>query len=213
MQAINLADWEVMFQKRLCENDLQSDPAHDYAHFQRVVRAAKSIALKENARLEVVVPAAWLHDLVNVPKNDPRRAQASTLSADAAIEYLTQVSYPEEYFTAIHLAIRAHSFSARIDATTLEAKIVQDADRLDAVGAIGIARCLAVGGMMQRPIYDPQDPFAQHRLPDDGKYTIDHFFTKLFKIKDTLQTRAGREEGEKRVKIMRDFLDQLGAEI
>jgi len=213
MQAINLEKWEPKFQERLHQIGLESDPAHDFAHFRRIARAAKTLALQENAKLEVVMPAAWLHDLVNVPKNDPRRSIASMLSADAAVEYLKSLDYPSIYFEEIHHAVRAHSFSARIEARSIEAKVVQDADRLDALGAIGISRCLVVGGMLQRPIYDSVDPFAVNRAPDDSKYTIDHFFTKLFRVKESLQTRAGQEEGERRMKIMKDFLLQLETEI
>ena len=125
------------------------DPAHDFLHFSRVVALAKKLCLEEKAKWEVVVPAAWLHDFVIIPKNDPRREMASRLSAEKAIEFLKTLSYPAEYYPEIAHAIEAHSFSANIEAKTLEAKIVQDADRLDGLGAIGLARCFITAGILR----------------------------------------------------------------
>jgi uncharacterized protein len=189
------------------------DPAHDLLHFKRVVKIAKEICLKENARAEVVIPAAWLHDFVIVPKNDPRRKQASQLSAEGAIRFLKELSYPEIYFEEISHAIAAHSFSANIEAKTLEAKVVQDADRLDGLGAIGIARCFATAGILKTPFYSEIDPFCESRESDDKHFTVDHFFSKLFKIAQTLKTKAGRAEGVKRVQVMENYLKDLAGEI
>ncbi|MBC7692209.1 MAG: HD domain-containing protein [Methylotenera sp.] len=212
-----LAQWERRFEEKLIQNGLAegvSDPAHDIAHFKRVVTAAKALCLEEKAKPEVVVPAAWLHDFVNVPKNDPRRSQASRISAAAAIEYLASEGYPAEFHAEIAHAIEAHSFSAKIEPRTLEARIVQDADRLDGLGAIGIARCFAVAGMLQRRIYDPEDPFGTGERPmDDLVNTIDHFYVKLFKVAEVLTTSAGRLEGKRRAEYMRLFLKELGREI
>jgi len=90
---------------------------------------------------------------------------------------------------------------------------VQDADRLDSLGAIGIARCLLVGGHLNRPLFDFTDPFCDSREPDDSLYTIDHFYTKLFKLPETMQTEAGREEAQRRAALMQAYLDNLRAEI
>ncbi|MGZ3805319.1 MAG: HD domain-containing protein [Pseudobdellovibrionaceae bacterium] len=189
------------------------DPAHDLLHFKRVVKTAKILCTKERARPEIVVPAAWLHDFVIVPKNDPRRKQASQLSAEAAIKFLKELHYPEIYFDDIAHAIAAHSFSANIEAKTLEARIVQDADRLDGLGAIGVARCFATAGLLKRPFYSELDPFCETRSADDSYFTIDHFFTKLFKTAETMKTEAGRREGATRVEVMRQYLINLRLEI
>jgi uncharacterized protein len=189
--------WEQKFKEKLAaEQGSVIDPAHDLAHFERVVATAKALAREEGGDLAVVVPAAWLHDLVNVPKHDPRRAQASRLSARAATAWLREIGYPAGHLEGIAHAIEAHSFSAGIAARTLEAKIVQDADRLDAAGAIGVARCFSVGALLGQPIYR----------------TLDHFHEKLFKIMETLQTEAGRREGQRRTETMRAFLRELGRE-
>jgi uncharacterized protein len=167
----------------------------------------------ENADPRVTLPAAWLHDCVAVPKNDPRRNQASGLAAEAAVAFLSGTPYPEELLDDVHHAIEAHSYSAAIPTRTLEAKVVQDADRLDSLGAIGIARCLLVGGRLNRPLLSADDPFCEQREPDDTRYTIDHFYAKLFRLPATMQTAAGREMAEKRADVMRRYLDTLGEEI
>lgn len=204
---------ESALEKKISQIASAEDPAHDLLHFKRVVRMAKEICQKENAKAEVVIPAAWLHDYVIIPKNDPRRKQASQLSADGAIQFLKELSYPEKYFDEIAHAIAAHSFSANIETKTLEAKIVQDADRLDGLGAIGIARCFATAGLLKRPFYSEEDPFCKTRTTNDMVFTVDHFYVKLFKTAETLKTEAGRAEGFKRVEVMKQYLKDLSHEI
>ena len=207
------AHWEKIFEDKIKTVASSDDPAHDLNHFKRVVTMAKKLCVQENAKMEVVVPAAWLHDLVIVPKNSPLRSQASKLSAEKALEFLREINYPQEFHQDIAHAIEGHSFSANIEVRTLEAKIVQDADRLDGLGAIGIARCFAVAGMLKRSFYQAEDPFCEKRNPDDQKYTIDHFYQKLFKTADTLKTRSGQIEGVSRVQYMKQYLEFLKSEI
>lgn len=192
---------------------MTADSAHDMAHIQRVVQMAKRLAGVEGADLAVVIPAAWLHDCVTLPKNAPNRHEASQLAAAEAVRFLRSIGYPEQHLDNIAHAIVAHSFSAGIAPITLEAQVVQDADRLDAIGAIGVARCLLVGGALQRPLYHPPDPFCEQREPDDFTYTIDHFYRKLFPIGQTLHTQAARDEAARRNAFMQVFLDQLRSEI
>jgi uncharacterized protein len=213
MKEVEMLDWEKRFEQKILDLDYGNDPAHDLAHFRRVVATAKRLAQEEDARLAVVIPAAWFHDFVNVPKNDPRRSQASRLSAAAACEYLRESGYPVVHLDAIYHAIEAHSFSAQIEPRTVEASVVQDADRLDGLGAIGIARCFSVAGLLKRRIYDLDDPFAHERELDDLVYTIDHFYMKLFKTAGTLRSRAGRAEGIRRAHLMKEFLLELAREI
>ncbi len=210
---MNLNEWEPLFEAKIAEVVGATDPAHDLLHFKRVVASAKSLCAQEKARLEIVLPAAWLHDVVIIAKDDPRRKQASKLSADAAVEFLKTINYPENYLAEIHHAIVAHSFSANIETKSLEASIVQDADRLDALGAIGLARCFIVAGMLKRPLYSEQDPFVHARPINDQEFTIDHFYAKLFKIADTLKTSAGQQEGARRVALMKRYLNDLSFEI
>ena len=136
-QSIDWTQWEPQFAQFLSEASAQ-DAAHDREHIRRVVGAARQLAAAEGADLAVVVPAAWLHDCVVVPKDSPQRSQASTLAAVVAGGFLRSMGYPETHLAAIEHAIAAHSFSANIQPRTVEARVVQDADRLDAIGAIGV---------------------------------------------------------------------------
>lgn len=205
--------WQDRFDTKARELYPATDPSHDLLHIRRVVATAMKLAHDEQADESIVLPAAYFHDTVAIPKNDSRRPHASALSAEAATKYLQDVSYPAQYLEAILHAILAHSFSAGIPCETIEAKVVQDADRLDSLGAIGIARCFATGALMGTPFYDEKDPFAENRTPDDRSYAVDHFFVKLFKVAETLQTASARKEGAQRVAFMKDFLAQLGKEI
>lgn len=209
----SLQKWDALFAAKARELYPSSDPSHDFLHIRRVVTAAVKFAREEGADLNVVLPAAYFHDFVNVPKNDPRRALASTLSGIAAVEYLQSVNYPAQYFDGIKHAITTHSFSANIPCETIEAKVVQDADRLDGLGAIGIARCFSTSTIMGRPYYSEEDMLAENRAPDDKLFAIDHFFVKLFKTAETLQTNSARAEGARRVQFMKTYLQQLKSEV
>ena len=210
---MNLANWEIKFEKKISEIATSIDPAHDILHFKRVVKSAKELCHIENANPSIIIPAAWLHDFIIVPKDGLLRKQASRMSAVEAIEFLKLIEYPEKYFNEIAHAIEAHSFSSEIEAKTLEAKIVQDADRLDGLGAIGIARCFATAGLLKRAFYNEDDPFCENRIEDDSKFTVDHFYKKLFRIADTLNTKSGIAEGRKRVELMKVYLNSLRTEI
>ncbi len=208
-----MKNWESIFLQRSLEIENGGDPSHDILHLKRVVSAAKKIGLEEGAQMEIVIPAAWFHDCVVVPKNSPQRKMASRLSAEAAIQFLNSVGYDQKWFSGISHAIEAHSFSAQITPQTLEAKVVQDADRLDALGAIGIARCFTTAGLMKTSYYQEQDPFCRLRQADDKKGAVDHFYTKLFQVADTLQTGAAKKMGFERTLYMKSYLEQFEKEI
>lgn len=208
---MNTLAWQPIFQT-FVQQQMTFDPAHDIAHIKRVVTSGIALASVENANLAVVLPACWLHDCVNVPKDSPQRSQGSVLSADRAIEFLKEVDYPSEHLAAIHHAISAHSFSANIETKSLEANVVQDADRLDALGAVGLSRCLMLGATWGSKLYDPLDPFAEHRSLDDKSFCIDHFYVKLKGLVNTMKTPSGLAEAENRWQFMQQFLEQLGHE-
>ena len=187
--------------------DVTGDAAHDEMHVRRVVANARPLAPAEGADLAVVIPAAWLHDCVIVPKDSPERTTASRLAAAAAGRILARVrDIREQRIPAIQHAIEAHSFTAQIPPRTVEARVVQDADRLDALGAVGIARTMMLGGAMGKPLYDAGEPFPITRTADDGENVLDHFFVKLLTLSDTMQTDAGREEAARRTEFMRAYL-------
>ena len=215
-----LSEWEPRFEQFAAQSmgehaapHSSSDAAHDLAHIRRVVANARWLAGEEGADLAVVLPAAWLHDCVVLPKDSARRSEASRLAAGAAGAFLRRAGYPVGLIPAVEHAIAAHSFSAGIPPQTLEARVVQDADRLDALGAIGIARTLLLGGTMGKPLYHPDEALPQSRPPDEGAYVIDHFYTKLLKLADMMHTAAGRREGERRTRLMRVYLNELAREI
>src|ERR1043166_6777930 len=208
-----LTEWEPRFAAFLAENQSATDAAHDAGHVRRVVANAKKLAEAEGAEFAVVLPAAWLHDCVAIAKNSPERSSASRLAAERAGAFLRDAGYPEEHIAAIEHAIEAHSFSARVVPETLEAKGVQDADRLEALGAVGIARTLITGGADRPPFYDLTEPFPTPRPADDRTSIIDHFFTKLLLLADTMQTASGRAAAQQRAKFLKQYLTQLGSEI
>jgi uncharacterized protein len=190
------------------------DGSHDFAHVLRVWRSAKTIADAEpGVDRELLVAAVILHDCVAVEKSAPERNIASRLSAARAREIVGVLRWEPDRLDALAHAIEAHSFSAGIRPRSLEARILQDADRLDAIGAIGIARCFYTAGRMGSALYDPADPGAQRRPLDDRRFALDHFAAKLLKLADSFQTEAGREIARERTAEMRRFLAVFRAEL
>ncbi len=195
------------------QQEMQVDAAHDLSHIKRVAKSAKKLAEQEGAQLEVVLPAAYLHDCFTYPKDHPNRKQSSIIAAKKAVAFLESIGYPQQYHDAISHAIEAHSFSAGIHPNTLEAQVVQDADRLDALGAIGVTRCIQVSAQFDAKLYDHNDMFAQERELDDKQYTLDHFQTKLFKIVETMNTESAKQEAQQRKAFMQIYLSQLREEV
>ncbi|MDE1769912.1 MAG: HD domain-containing protein [Thaumarchaeota archaeon] len=179
----------------------------------RVLKNATMIARKEKADIRIITAAALLHDITTYPKSDPRSKNASLESAEESRKILKKYDFTQDEMNVIADAIRDHSFSRGIVPNTLEGKILQDADRLDALGAIGIARTFAVGGAENRPFYNKVDPFCKKRSPDDHAWTLDHFYKKLLLLEKTMNTKTGKLEARKRIKIMKKFLDELKKEI
>lgn len=191
-----------------------ADGAHDLGHLARVWTNARAIGLDEPAvDWPVLEAAVWFHDLVNLPKDSPDRARASALSAKAAVDFLAADGFAAEKLPAVAHAITAHSFSAGIPPETLEARILQDADRLEALGAIGIARMFLVSGQMRAGMLDMADPMAQHRAPDDKRFALDHIQVKLQHLPDLMQTRMGRMMADERLDWMLSFRSRLLREV
>lgn len=189
------------------------DGSHDIAHILRVFRNAMRIQAEEGGDARLLAAAVLLHDCVAVEKNSPLRAQASRLAADKASEVLRGLGWSEEDRAAVAHAVTAHSFSAQVTPETLEAKILQDADRLDAIGMMGAARCFYIAGRMGSGLYDPIDPLATNRALDDKAFAIDHFETKLFKLAAGFQTAAGRALAQERQARLRTVLELFLDEI
>jgi len=194
-------------------NLMINDSAHDFDHIMRVFKNAKNICKHENANEKLVLSAVLLHDIVSYPKSDKRSKLSSIRSAEKSKSILKKFNFTKEEIRIISDAIRDHSFSRNKIPVTLEGKILQDADRLDAIGAIGIARVFAVGGSEKRPFYNVMDPFCKHRTPDDKMWTLDHFYRKLLKLESLMNTKSGKLEAKKRTKILKTFLNDLKKEI
>lgn len=190
--------------------EAKHDPAHDLDHLLRVALATMTIDPSLD-RGEAIC-AALLHDVVNLPKDHPERALASKRSADEARRVLAG-GLSDDAIERVAMAIEDHSFSAgRVPRSPL-GEALQDADRLEALGALGIARTFSTGVRMGARYFDPEDPWAERRALDDKAFSVDHFFTKLLRLPETFRTNLGRAEAENRVVIMRAFLDAFGDEI
>ncbi len=193
--------------------DHSTDGSHDDSHLRRVWRNAAAIQAEEGGDAQVLLAAVILHDCVQVEKNSPLRAQASRLSAQKAAEVLASLQWPDARIQAVAHAVEAHSFSAGVTPLTIEAKTLQDADRLDAVGAMGIARCFYVAGRMGSSLYDPVDPHASARPYDDRRFALDHFHTKLLGLTSGFQTATGARLARIRHERLQRFLDEFSDEI
>lgn len=173
---------------------------HDFDHTLRVFRMATTIAKEENADLEIVQLAALLHDV------DDRKLSPQTYeNKDNAVVFLLENGVDRDKISTIVEIISQISFSAGNGApSTLEGMCVQDADRLDAMGAIGIGRAFAFGGSRGRRMHDPAG--------NDKTSTIQHFYDKLLLLKDRMNTVTGKRLAADRDVYMRTFLEQFYAE-
>jgi uncharacterized protein len=189
------------------------DGSHDLAHILRVFRNAMRIHAGEGGDDRVLAASVLLHDCVSVEKNSPLRAQASRLAAEKASGILADLGWNRDEINAVEHAILTHSFSANITPETLEAKTLQDADRLDAIGMVGAARCFYIAGRMGSALYDPADPRGENRPLDDRAFAIDHFETKLFKLADGFHTETGRQMAKQRHERLKQVLDLFLDEI
>jgi uncharacterized protein len=188
------------------------DAAHDLAHMLRVALWTIQLA-GDSVNREECVAAALLHDLVNVPKNHPDRAKSSEFSAKAAMPLLEKAGFDAAACLRIADAIRDHSFSRGAIPVSQLGKALQDADRLEAVGAIGLMRVFSTGVKMGARYFDPEDPWAKNRPLDDRAFSVDHFFTKLLKLTPSFQTTLGQEEAARRTAVLEKFLSDLSTEL
>ncbi|MCW5831884.1 MAG: HD domain-containing protein [Labilithrix sp.] len=191
----------------------ESEPAHDFFHVERVVANAVAIARAEGAREAIAATAALLHELYTLPKSHPDSSSAGDVCAEHARELLAREAAPASLVEPVCAAIRDHAFSKGVVPDALESRVLQDADRLDALGAIGLARMWATCADMKRPFYAPDDPFCASRTPDDKRWGLDHVFKKLLVVPERLHLATSRELARERVRFLHAFLDQLRSEI
>jgi uncharacterized protein len=188
------------------------DPAHDLLHCLRV--ADWTLALVgEEVDPRAAVAAALLHDIVNVPKDSSDRAEASTRSAAHARQLLISHGFTEPIADEICAAIRDHSFSRGAVPENALGRALQDADRLDGLGAVGILRTISTGSRMGSSYFHGEDPWAETREADDRRFMIDHFFRKLLRLPDLMHTEPARREALRRAAFLQAFLSELSMEI
>jgi len=206
--------WQTTFENWWHENE-SDDASHDLGHFRRVYLMALRIADGENADTDglVMMAAAYFHDVVNPPKDSPLRTKASGLAAEKAREILTQMKFPEDKLEAVAHAIKAHSFSAGFEAKTLEAKIIQDSDRMESLGAMGVCRNMYVSGRMGSALFHADDIMGENRELNDAAYALDHFELKLLKLPNMMQTKTGKEIAQERADFLVEFRKRLIQEI
>ena len=196
--------------KKIVRNKLEkNDPAHDFEHVMRVFRNAEKICKNENGNKKLILSAVLLHDIIKI-KN---RKDSALKSAKLSEKILKENYFLDNEIIIISDAIKEHSFSKGKTPSTLEGKILQDADRLDAIGAIGLARVFSFSGSNNRPFYDPKDPFSKNRNLNDNKWAIDHFYEKLLFLEGKMNTKTGKLLAKKRTKTLKDFLKELKNEI
>lgn len=192
---------------------IESEPAHDFGHVMRVVKNARLIAEAEGADVEIATTAALLHELFNLPKSHPDSHLAGDECAKHARRALEAEDCSQDFIDRVSAAIRDHAFSKGVVPEALESRVLQDADRLDALGAIGLARMWATCADMKRPFYSPDDPFCESRAPNDKEWGLDHVYKKLLLIPERLNLASSRELARERAAFIKTFVSQLRAEI
>ena len=198
---------------KFVEDKLSGDGSgHDWWHIFRVWTLAKKIAVEEKAQLEIVELGALLHDIADWKFHDGD----DSIGPEIAREFLNNHDVEPNLSDSVVEIISTVSYKGAGVATpmkTLEGKIVQDADRLDAIGALGIARTFAYGGYKNRLIYHPDEKPVLHESYEDYKknegHTINHFYEKLLLLKERMNTNTGKRIAEGRHKFMQSFLDQF----
>ncbi|MGG5208588.1 HD domain-containing protein [Chryseobacterium sp. MIQD13] len=189
-----------------------AEAGHDWYHVERVWKLSKKIAAAEDCNHDVVELSALLHDIA-----DPKFHNGDeTIAPKIAREFLEGQEVPEDVIEKVLFIIKNISFKNRAEVPAelpIELKIVQDADRIDAIGAIGIGRTFNFGGFKNNPMYDPEIQPSLNMSKDEYKKsngtTINHFYEKLLLLKDLMNTGKGKELAQERHDYMLGFLDQF----
>lgn len=199
---------------KIAKERINNDPSHDFLHALRVLELSEKIAEEEKGDLDIIIPSALFHDVIVYPKNHYKSAHSSTDSAKLTKLILEkQPAYPKEKILKTYKAIQVCSFTKGKTPNFLEAKILQDADSLEAVGAISIMRTFSSAGCMNRQFYDIKDPFCKNREPNDKLYALDLFYTRLLIVHKKLYTNTAKNIALKRVKFLKIFLKELKEEL
>jgi uncharacterized protein len=190
------------------------DVSHDFEHALRVLANAESIAKEEKADLDIIVPAALFHDVVNHPKNSHLAEFSPIESAELTKKILGKITeFPKTKIKKVCISVESCSFKKGIMPDFLEAKILQDADGLEATGAISVMRTFSSAGQMKLAFYEKEDPFCRVRKPEDLKYSLDLFYTRLLVVKDKMHTKKAKEIAARRTEFLREFIAEVELEL
>jgi uncharacterized protein len=212
MNTTNLIDKTILFVK---ESLAQAEGGHDWFHIERVYKNALLIAASENCDLEIVQLGALLHDIADSKFHDGDE----TIGPKTARTFLESENVAPTTIDHVIAIIENISFKGgRVERkfSSIELDIVQDADRLDAIGAIGIARTFNYGGFKNRALYHPEIApnlsMTKEEYKNNEAPTINHFYEKLLLLKDKMNTPTGKQIAQERHRYMEDFLEQFYAE-
>ncbi|TCC93448.1 HD domain-containing protein [Pedobacter frigiditerrae] len=210
MQAI--IDQTINFVKITLAN---AETGHDWFHIERVFKTAQAINAKEKGDELIVALAALLHDIADSKFN----GGDEEIGPQKAGDFLKSIGISDDIIFHVQEVIRNLSYKASLGTITFKSKeldVVQDADRLDAIGAIGIARAFTYGGYKNRVLYDPSIPVNLNMSKEEYKNTtaptLNHFYEKLLLLKDLMKTEAGKEIAEQRHQFMLNYLEQFYGE-
>jgi len=181
---------------------------HSRSHVERVYNLALKIGQEEGADLEVVKAAVLRHDIARAMEDEGGIDDHATEGAKMAMKILEEAGFPKEKIGEVVHCIEVHRFRKGAEAKSLEAKILQDADRLDILGAIGLARVFARGGWANLPIHDPSIlPKARY----DGRSltSINHIYEKILKAKETMNTKTAKRLAEGRHEFVEQFMERF----
>lgn len=211
-QSLKMIDQTIAFVKQELKH---AEAGHDWFHIERVWKTSKHIGGQESVDLQIVEFAALLHDIADSKFHNGDEE----IGPKKAAEFLKSISVDETVIEHVQQIIRNMSFKASLGTLTFSSKemqVVQDADRLDAIGAIGIARAFTYGGYKNRELYNPEiKPNLQQSKEEYKKSeapTINHFYEKLLLLKDKMNTATGKKLAEERHQFMVQYLDQFYAE-
>lgn len=191
-----------------------SDPSHDFSHALRVLRLVKKIGLIEKADLDILIASALFHDVINYSKDSPKSKLSTRDSALKAREILKGIKeYPQEKIYLVEVCILNCSFSKNLQPDLLEARILQDADMLEATGSISIMRTFASCGQMRKAFYDLEDPFCERRNVNAFNYGLDLFYERLLVVESRMFTRTAKLIAKRRTAFLKRFLEELRIEL
>lgn len=191
----------------------KADPSHDFHHVYRVLKLAQKIGKKEKADFDILTPAALFHDIIVYRKDNPKSKNETDESAEYAKNILKKIKeYPQDKIEQVVICIKQCSFSKGIKPDLLESKILQDADRLEATGAISIMRTFSSGGQMNRPFYDATDPFCK-KGNIAFRSNLDLFYRRLLVVEKGMHTKMAKEIAKRRTIFLKLFLVELRIEL